>query len=260
LVLLVGQLLNTIFPARLGDLARAYVLGGMGPGRTYVLGSIVLEKMLDSLAYITLFGITILLIPLPNWVGSSILIFVLVTLAITVVILLLVFWPTPFQRLLNFLLGKLPRRARTWITPRIQQGLASLEIIRRRDDVFRLILWTAIIWALAIAINQLVLLALDIHLPLSASLLILVGLQAGISLPAIPGTIGLFEYICILALSVFGIEQSLAFSYGVLLHSIILIPTTLAGTISFWVLGLSNQLQNIKNIRAKPNPESSRST
>ena len=49
MILLAGQMLNTIFPARLGDLARAYVLGGMGPGRTYVLGTIVLEKMLTRL-------------------------------------------------------------------------------------------------------------------------------------------------------------------------------------------------------------------
>jgi uncharacterized protein (TIRG00374 family) len=257
LVLLAGQILNTIFPARLGDLARAYVLGGMGPGRTYVLGTIVLEKMLDSLAYITIFGIIILLIPLPNWVGGSILLFVLVTVAITIGLLLLVFWPAPFQRLLNFLLGKFPERVRMWMTPRIEQGLASLEIIRRRDDLFRLILWTVLIWALAIATNHLVLLALDIQLPISASILILVGLQAGISLPAIPGTIGLFEYICILALSVYGIDQALAFSYGLLLHTILLIPIILTGTISFWVLGLSDQRKKFRNFRLQENPESS---
>ena len=81
--------------------------------------------------------------------------------------------------------------------------------------------------------------------------LVLVGLQAGISLPAIPGTIGLFEYICILALSVFGVDQSLALSFGLLLHAIVLIPTTLAGIASFWVLGLFGQRKKYQDIVAQ---------
>ncbi len=47
MVMLSGQMLNSLFPARLGDFARAYSLGGMGPGRTFVLGTIVLEKMFE---------------------------------------------------------------------------------------------------------------------------------------------------------------------------------------------------------------------
>jgi len=247
MVLLAGQMLNTIFPARLGDLARAYVLGGMGPGRTYVLGTVVLEKMLDSIAYILLFGSIIVLIPLPNWVGGSILAFILVPLTIIGGILILVFWPTPFNRWLSALLDRLPERWQAWLAPRIESGLTSLEIIRRRDDLVRLILWTALIWGLAIITNTFTLLALDIHLPLMASVLVLFGLQAGISLPAIPGTIGLFEYICVLALSVFGVDQAVALSFGLLLHAIVLIPTILAGMASFWLLGLSGQRDKFKN-------------
>jgi uncharacterized protein (TIRG00374 family) len=240
-VLLAGQMLNTIFPARLGELGRAYVLGGMGPGRSYVLGTIVLEKALDSIAYIILFVALILLIPIPDWIGSSFFVFLLVTLTIVGGILLLVFWPNPFIRLLNAFLNRMPERLRLWLSPRIESGLTSLEIVRRRDDLLRLVLWTGLIWCLAILTNYFTLLALDIHLPIPASMLILFVLQAGISIPSIPGTIGLFEYICVLTLSVYGINQSLALSFGLLLHAIVLIPSTLAGMVSFWSLGLSGQ-------------------
>jgi len=74
-----------------------------------------------------------------------------------------------------------------------------------------------------------------------------VGLQAGISLPAIPGTIGLFEYICILALSFFNIDPSTALSYGLLLHAVVLLPPLLAGMISFWVLGLTRERQKYQD-------------
>jgi hypothetical protein len=122
----------------------------------------------------------------------------------------------------------------------MQTGIKSLEIIRQRSDLLRLILWTALIWGLAITTNYLTLLAFDIHLPLMVSVLILVALQAGISLPSIPGRIGLFEYICVLTLMVFGIDQEVALSFGLLLHAIVLIPTTFAGMVSFWILGLSD--------------------
>jgi uncharacterized protein (TIRG00374 family) len=241
MVLLAGQMLNALFPARLGDLARAYSLGGMGAGRTYALGTVVLEKMMDALAYVLLFGMLVILMPLPEWVGGSILVFVVVMLTIAGGILLLVFRPAPFIRILHFFMGYLPAGIRNWLSPRIESGLSSLKIIRRREEVLRLVSWTVIVWGTAILNNHLVMLALDIHLPLTASLLVLVGLQAGISLPAIPGTIGLFEYICILALSLFNVGPSTALSFGLLLHAIVFIPPTLGGLISFWVLGLSGQ-------------------
>ena len=100
MVLLAGQMLNTIFPARLGDLARAYVLGGMGPGRTYVLGTIVLEKMLDSIAYITPVWNHHLVDPpaqLDRWFDYGIYIG---TVDHHGGILLLIFWPAPFHPIL----------------------------------------------------------------------------------------------------------------------------------------------------------------
>jgi hypothetical protein len=246
MVLLAGQMLNTILPFRLGDFARAYVLGGMGPGRTYVLGTIVLEKMLDSIAYIILFGTTLLLIPLPDWIGSSIMAFSMVPIAIIGGILLVIIWPAKFIQIVNILLGILPEKWRAWISPRMQDGIKGLEIIRHRSDLIRLVLWTVLIWVLAITTNYLTLLAFDIHLPLIVSVLILVALQAGISIPSIPGRIGLFEYICVLALMVFGIDREVALSFGLLLHAIVLVPTTLAGMISFWILGLSGLRQEFR--------------
>lgn len=256
MILLAGQMLNSLLPARLGDLARAYTLGGLGPGRTFVFGTIVLEKMLDSLAYLSLFGVLFVLMPLPEWMGGSILVFLLATFGLVAGIFLLVYFPEPLKRLLLRITEYLPERLRSWLVPRMESGLRSLEIIRRRQDLARLIFWTALVWGTALLNNYLVLLALEIHLPLVAPLLILVGLQAGISLITIPGTIGVFEYICVLALTFFGIEPSLALSYGLLLHAIVLLPPLLAGMVSFWALGLSGQ--GLKFDNNLPEPSASR--
>ena len=95
------------------------------------------------------------------------------------------------------------------------------------------------IWLAALATNQLILLALDLRLPWTASLMVLVVLQVGITLPSVPGRIGVFEYLCILSLAVFGVAQAPALTYGILLHVVVLVPTTLAGLAAIWLLGLS---------------------
>jgi uncharacterized protein (TIRG00374 family) len=241
IILLVGQMLNTLFPARMGDLSRAYVLGGKGPGRTYVFGTVMLEKVLDSISYALLFFVLLVFIPLPAWIGGSIFMFVGVTLVISAGIALLIFRRGWFIRFCDLLLGKLPQKMRMWLEPRIQSGLASLDVIKRGDDALKLIAWTIVIWLTAILTNQITLLALGIRLPLTASLLILIGLQAGISLPSVPGRIGIFEYICVLALSLFLIDQTIALGFGFLLHGIVLVPSTLIGLISFWYLGLAKE-------------------
>ena len=71
---------------------------------------------------------------------------------------------------------------------------------------------------------------------LTASLLTLVTLQVGISLPSVPGRFGVFEAACVLALGTFGIEQTLASGFGLLLHTVILIPAVIAGVASLLIL------------------------
>lgn len=235
---LVGQMLNTIFPGRIGDLGRAYVLGGLGPGRTYILGTIVIEKVIDSLSYTMLFLFLILLIPLPEWVGQSLNFFGGVTILITMGVILLAYRRTILLKLVHFFGGFLSSEWRHRILPRIEAGLTSLDILQDRFALAKAGFWTLLIWGTAILNNHLVLQAFGLDLPWTASLLILVALQAGISIPAVPGKIGIFEYICILALTVYGVDQALALSYGLVLHGLVFIPTTLAGLIVFWGLGL----------------------
>jgi glycosyltransferase 2 family protein len=67
--LLIGQMVNTLLPMRAGDVTRAYVVGGLGPGRTFTLGTIVLEKVIDMLCYTTLFFCSCSACPSPT--GSA---------------------------------------------------------------------------------------------------------------------------------------------------------------------------------------------
>jgi uncharacterized protein (TIRG00374 family) len=241
MAVLAGQALNTVYPARLGDISRAYVVGGMGPGRVYTFGTIVLEKLIDMLFYMLLFLVLFFSISLPAWVNQSVLFFVGVTLLSLGTVGLVVYRPDWISRVLGKLTHRFPEAIELRLQNWINSALSSLMILKSRRDLVQALLWSALIWGTAVFTNQLSLLALDIHLPWTAPILVLIALQISLSLPSIPGNIGVFEYLCILSLAFFGIAQSPALSYGILLHLIALLPQTLIGLLFVAILGMNSQ-------------------
>ena len=244
--ILVGQTINTIYPARVGDLSRVYIVGDRGAGRMFTLGTILLEKLLDTLFYALLVLLMLLSLPLPGWVSGwankSVVVLIGASLGAVIILFVIANHPALFIKIykvsMEFIAKLVPSfdlaKPMNWF----QSGITSLEILKSGRGLFYITVWLVISWTTALLNNQFALLALGIHLPLTASLLTLVVLQAGISLPSIPGRIGVFEYICVLTLAVFGISQSSAFTYGVLLHSIVFIPPTLLGLLFLFMLGL----------------------
>jgi glycosyltransferase 2 family protein len=244
--LLVGQTLNMIYPARIGDLSRIYIVGDRGAGRAFTLGTIIVEKILDTLFYALLVLMLVLSIPLPAWVSgwANKSVFVLIGASSSATILLMVIAYHPvwilksYDSLVGFVNKRFPRldlsRSLNWV----HSGVSSLEILKSGKGLTYVTIWLVVSWGTALLNNQFALLALGIHLPLTASLLVLIVLQAGISIPSAPGRIGVFEYICVLTLAVFGISQTVAFTYGVLLHSIVFIPPMLLGLLFIVQLGL----------------------
>jgi uncharacterized membrane protein YbhN (UPF0104 family) len=141
----------------------------------------------------------------------------------------------------------------------IHSVLSSLGILQDHRGLFGLSFWSVVIWGTAVLTNHLTLLAFGINLPLTASLLILISLQVGITLPSAPGRVGIFEYICVLALSLFGVERHIALGYGFLLHGIVFLPTTLISLSFIPLLGNPlkfemNRSEWMNDEPALPNP------
>ena len=241
MALLAGQALNLIYPARIGDLSRAYLVDEEGSRRVFMFGTVVLEKLFDALTYVLMFFVLVLLLPLPAWLSSSGYTFTVLTLASLGLVFLVAYRLEWFSARLEWLFGRLPprfsNRFQTWLS----SGLTSLVVLKSRVGLLKLAVLSILVWVIPVFTNHLTLLALQIRLPLSVSLLTMIVLQASVAIPSVPGRIGLFQYLCILSLSLFGVAESLAFTYGVLLHGIALLPSTLAGLIFLWVLGLQGK-------------------
>ncbi|HEY1013510.1 MAG TPA: lysylphosphatidylglycerol synthase domain-containing protein, partial [Herpetosiphonaceae bacterium] len=122
----------------------------------------------------------------------------------------------------------------------LDEGLAAFRTLRDPASRLAALGWSALIWLTAALNNLLVLLALRIEAPALAALVLLVVLQAGVTLPSLPATIGVFEGLCVAALALFQVPQAAALGYGVLLHLVVLLPPVLAGLLCAWRLGLGS--------------------
>ncbi len=217
-VILIGQGLNTFLPIRIGDLARLRYLHNADPAAA--LGTIVLEKALDLLCFVGLAGLLLAAIPLPSDVTGQILAFIGTTLLLLSAGAIL-FIVSNHQRL---------ARAHTrfpLLRPFFhlyQRFLAGWNTLRQRQDSIVLGGWSLLIWGLAVSTNLCIAAALHLTLPPISAVVLLVLLQIGITVIALPATIGVFEYICVVILGWFAVPEATALGFGIVLHLLVLVP------------------------------------
>ncbi|MBA3942946.1 MAG: flippase-like domain-containing protein [Herpetosiphonaceae bacterium] len=240
---IIGQMLNWIAPARVGDVGRAYLLGDDAPAPMLTLATVGVEKLLDVIAYAFVALVVVIWVPLPGWLGTSLRSLIGAGMVVGGGILLVlrariqVGWT--LLRLAHFM--PIDRWER--LVTRLQTGFQGFAALAHHNDQNVLIGWSAVIWLTAILNNVLVMLAVGLHLPWPAALLLLVGLQAGIALPGLPGTVGVFEYACVAILALWSVQQSVALSYAVLLHGVVMLPPVVVGAV-LWGRMLQNNVRN----------------
>ena len=227
-----GQLINTFSPVRMGEISRILVVGSGNTGHAFVAGTIMIEKTLDLGAYGLICAALLLGLKLPDWINTPARAIVVFAIAASTFLVLISLFNKFFIHWFSNHGISFSEQMNSKLIKSISDASSSLEVLKKSPSLGKLVLLTVLIWITAILTNQLILSSMHFSLPLIAPLLILVVLQAGISLPSMPGKIGIFEYACVLALSVFGINKEESLSYGILLHLTILLPMIVLGLIS----------------------------
>ena len=224
-ILTIAQLVNGVLPAKMGPLVRAYLAGkGEREGVAFTLATIVGEKLLEGVTLFAIGAALLPFVPLADWLRpASWASAVLLLLALALVVWIALRQETA-GRWLEHRLGRWPR-----LLGAARSALDALTVWRDRRAILALAGWSAVIWAITVLLNQLLLWSLGIDVPPVAPLLLLVVLQIGVRVPSSPGSIGVFHYLSVLTLSLFGVEKDLAFSYGVLLHLVTYLPPSLVG-------------------------------
>ncbi len=234
-VLSVGLMVNAFLPTRLGEFARAYLLGeAEADSKVYVLGTVAVEKVADLLSLLVLLAVLLSQMTLPIWLAGPARGTALI-LAIVVPGFILLVWQKDFVlRVVEKASRFGPSAWRDWLVRQTRHGLASLEIIRRPRLLVGLFIMSSIVWIISALTNFLVFLALRMAMPIWASLLLLAVLQVGTAVPSSPGSIGVFQYLVILTLSIFAIDKNVALGYSLVLYLVIYVPIAILGIWGLW--------------------------
>ena len=277
-VINIGYLLSNIFPARLGDVARAYLIGDTEDvSRASAFSTVVAERVLDALCAVLAFFIVLPFAPLPDWMiraGSivgvvaviAVILFVILvrrkewTLRLIDGILRAIHWPS-CETMSRFWQG-LARRTRL-------KFLADLPWVERQDlesmagsliDGFSgittlrlgppLLFWSVAIWTTISAFYWVVLLAFDQSQPFVAGVAVASVTALGMTVPSSPGYIGVFEMLTRETMVIFGMTPEAALSYGLVAHAIVYVFFTLMG-----LLGMAQQNMSYSKIQERISEE-----
>jgi len=234
--MLIGQAVNVLAPARLGDLVRA-TLAGIGR-TTYVLGTLMVEISLDLLMLAALVILMLTQVTLPAWwrgSGEALLLTAGGALGAVALLVLARRW----------IAGRLDRMRARWQQPFLQRLLAGVAQALHALDILggpallAALGCSVVIWVTYTSVNYVLLGAVVERPTVLAALFLLAVLQLGVAVPSSPGRIGVYHYLCIQALAVFGIGDAKSLSYALVLHLIsVVLPMVLGGLLA-WQLGVS---------------------
>jgi len=234
-VLLIGQMLNIVVPARLGEVARIYFMGQTeSRSRARTLGTIAVEKWLDILMLLLLVLLVPIFVSLPPWFRDSRPSLAVLAVAFLALALILSYGKDRLLTLVESASRLLPEGWQTRIHQATGLALSSLDVLRSPWVGLKLQGWSLLIWVLSISVNYTVFLALGLSLPFAAAVFLVAVLEVGVAVPSVPGKLGVFHYLCTLALGVFGLEKGAALGYAVLLYFVVFGPPSLLGALLLW--------------------------
>lgn len=214
-----GFLAIVAIPARLGELARPYLITKKSDLKmSSAFGTIIVERVLDSLTVLVIAGSVVFFIPLPPWLVRASILFLLVTLAFLAAMILMIVKQDASLRILTLLIGKLPARYAEGLTRLTRHFLQGFRIMVNPSLLACVIGLSILIWLIDVLAIYLLLLAFGFQLPIAAAFVLMIILIIGIAIPTAPGFIGNWHYFCILGLSLFGVPKTDAFTFAIIYH------------------------------------------
>lgn len=228
--LTIGYMGNNLYPARAGELLRAYVLRRRaGIPVSALLGAIVVERVLDGLMMLVLAALAFPFAPLPEPLRPAAaaggLLFGGAFFG-----LILIAWR--FEAIRAKLEATVRRRPHLLgergveMLARFAEGLA---VLRGPSAVLAAAELTALIWLAEAGTYGLVLMAFPFRVPFFALLVMTAAVNLATAVPSAPGYLGPFEAAGVAVLRAFGTPASVAFAYTLTLHLVLWLPITLVG-------------------------------
>jgi len=241
----IGMMVNNVVPARAGELVRAFALTREAPVPFATsLASLAVDRMFDAIVLLLLAATALFDPSLSNETLAGRPLSSFATSAGTVVLILLValyvlvFFPEQLLRLFE-LFG---RRVSPTVEERgrrmLQTFLHGLSVLRSPTRFAAVFGWTVAHWMLNGLGFWLSFRAVGIDAPFSAGLFLQAFIALGTAVPALPGFFGVFEYMAVQGLAIYGVTREQAATWAIGYHLFSFVPITVIGAYYFTRLGV----------------------
>ncbi len=231
-VVVIGYMGNNVYPARAGELLRAYVLKrNEGVSVSASLATVIVERIFDGLVMLLFVFVGLPLAPfLTESLRTTVIIGSLAFCGALIVFLVMAARPTLAARVYNPLIDRfLPARFREKVRGFIERFMTGLAALRDVRHIFMVFFTSILIWLLETVKYWFVMHAFNFEVSFFALMLMNGVVNLATTLPAAPGYIGTFDTPGIAVLVAFGVVAERATAYTLVLHAALWLPITLLG-------------------------------
>ena len=235
-----GYFVSNVAALRLGDVLRAYLYAELEHlSVVRALSTIVVERILDTLIIVLLLLALLPVVSLPASVLRPALGVGLVAVLAMLLLAVLVSRRHQMWARLQTWSSRLPLVRRLGLERLASGALDGVAALGSWHQAMAAGGWSLAVWLSAAVQFYLVLLSVGLRLPVAAGLLVLSLTSLGMVVPSSPGYVGVFEYLAVLALSLFGVSREGALGYALVLHVLLYLSSSVLGLLGLWIEGFS---------------------
>jgi uncharacterized protein (TIRG00374 family) len=142
-------------------------------------------------------------------------------------------------RIANLVLRFLPGGLRDRLGHLVGAFLDGLAVLRSPKDVAIVFGLSVVIWLFEAGMYYIIMLGFGFRQPFYVLLLATAAANLFTIAPSTPGYVGVFDFPVRATLTAFGVAESVAISYTLVLHAALWVPVTVLGLYYLWREGLS---------------------
>ncbi len=239
-IVALGYLGNSIYPFRIGELLRVYVLNQweeipVSSG----LATLLVERVFDGISVLVLVFGALLLVPLPDpQMQTLVMITSFLFFGLLAGFLIMAFLPKQALWLVQWMARWLPAKLGVPLVKIAGSFLEGLAALRSPKPVFIVLVSSVLIWIFEVSKFWFIMQAFPFDVGI-----IIITLTVGIVnlasiLPSAPGFVGTFDLPIITILDLYNIEYGLAVAYTLVLHTTIWLSATVFGVVYMLYAGM----------------------
>ena len=241
-VVCIGYMGNNIYPARIGELLRAYVLKRkeeVAIGAS--LATILVERIFDGVIMLLFVFVGLPLAPfIPAEWRQFVILFSLLFFGALAIFFVLAASPRRAQAVYNWAIDRLlPERFREPVRGFADRFMEGLYFLRSGRDVAMIFVTSLVVWLAETGKYWFVMHAFDFEVSFFVLMLMNGVVNLFTTIPSAPGYLGTFDEPGIEVLKAFGVNADIAGAYTLVLHAALWLPITLLGAFYMWRESLS---------------------